>query len=609
MSETKSDADALAHSEDKIKHLLRRSKSALTAIFLLSAVINIFVLNGSIYMMMVYDRALPSQSLPTLFGLFGVAAFVYVAQAYFEVLRGRMLSDVAAKLEADVSPLAMNAAHELAVRGAVEDQANPMRDLDQIRSFIAGPGPAALMDLPWIIFFLAILSMLHIWLGVAALGGALVLIALTFVSERLNKKSTGAIGEMTQARARLIERKRRNAETVQSLGMRSRFARMFLDLNGRLSARQGEVNETMILVSTASRTMRMFIQSVLLTVGALLVIYGHVSAGIIFASSILAGRALAPIDQAIAQWRGFSMARISWARLNQTVSRFGMPPARTLLPRPTGALEVSELTVGPPGKERPTLQDVSFACESGSIIGVIGPSAAGKSTLARALVGAWPSQNGTVRLDGAALDQWDSDILGQHIGYLPQAVELMDGTVAQNISRFDPDASSEAITRAAELAGVHDLVLHLPDGYETQVGEDGRNLSGGQRQRIGLARALYKDPCFVVLDEPNSNLDPAGEAALGLALINLKKIGSTAVIVTHRQSVLRFASHILYLADGKVKQFGPQEEVLRALAERNNVQPMAPTGAAASPASAAAAPGVAPAAPAAAPQAATPVAA
>ena len=572
----------LSASEDKIKLLLRRSRSGLIAIFLLSAVINVFVLNGSIYMMMVYDRALPSQSLQTLFGLFGITAFVYVAQGYFEVLRGRMLSDVAVQLEDDVSPLALHSAHELAVRGSRDDAGNsPLRDLEQIRSFIAGPGPGALMDLPWIIFFIAILSMLHIWLGVAALVGALVMVALTFVSERINQNSIGAIGEMTQSRSRLIERTRRNAETVQSLGMRSRFARMFLELNGRLATRQSGVNDTTILVSTISRTMRMFIQSVLLTVGALLVINGQVSAGVIFASSILAGRALAPIDQAIGQWRAFSMARFSWKRLNEAINRYGIPPVRTLLPRPKGALDVEGLSVAPPGKERPTLDSVSFSCPGGSIVGVIGPSAAGKSTLARALVGAWPSLQGTVRLDGAALEQWDSDILGQHVGYLPQSVELMDGTVAQNIARFDPDASSEAITRAAELAGVHDLVLHLPDGYETEVGEDGRNLSGGQRQRIGLARALYKDPCFVVLDEPNSNLDPAGEAALGLALINLKKIGSTAVIVTHRQSVLRFASHILYLAEGKVRQFGPQEEVLRALAERNNVQPMAPTGAAA----------------------------
>ena len=349
---------------------------------------------------------------------------------------------------------------------------------------------------------------------------------------------------------------------------------MFLGLNGRLAAKQTAVNEKLLLVSTSSRAMRMFIQSALLTVGAWLVIKGEVSGGVIFASSILAGRALAPIDQAIAQWRNFSLARVSWARLDRTLSKFGQPQARTLLPRPKGQLALSEVKVVPPGKESPTLHDVSFACEAGSIVGVIGASGAGKSTLARALVGAWPLQAGTVRLDGATLDQWDSDDLGQHIGYLPQSVELLEGTVGQNIARFDPAATSEAVVHAAELAGVHSLILHLPDGYETQVGEDGRNLSAGQRQRIGLARALYNAPCFVVLDEPNSNLDPAGEQALGLALVNLRKIGATAVIVTHRPAVLRFATHVLYLADGKVREFGQRDQVLQTIKDRTNIQPM-----------------------------------
>ena len=559
-----------------LKSILMRSKSALIVIFLLSAMINIFVLNGSIYMMMVYDRALPSQNMATLMGLFGISAFIYLVQGYFEVLRSNMLSDVASRVENSAIPLALRSAHELAVRNNSDEQNNsPLRDMDQIRGFIAGPGPAALMDLPWILFFLAILSLLHIWLGVAALAGALVLVILTVISERANKNSGSAIAELTQKRGRLIERKRRNAETVQSLGMRSRFAGMFLDLNSVLSAKQTDVNESATIVSTISKTMRMFIQSVLLTVGAWLVINGQVSAGVIFASSILAGRALAPIDQAIAQWRNFSMARASWARLSQTLEKFGEPEKRTLLPRPKGVLEVSGVSVVPPGMELPTLHNVGFACEAGSVIGVIGASAAGKSTLARALVGAWPLQSGTVRLDGAALEQWDCDNLGQHIGYLPQSVELINGTVGENIARFDPNASSEDIIRAAELAGVHNLVLHLPKGYETDVGEDGRNLSAGQRQRIGLARAIYKDPSFVVLDEPNSNLDPAGEQALGLTLINLRKIGSTAVIITHRQAVLRFATHILYLVDGKVSDFGPRDEVLQRIKSQSNVQQMA----------------------------------
>ncbi len=562
-------------SKDYIKTAFNKSRNAIAAIFMISVIINIFVLNGSIYMMMVYDRALPSQNLATLFGLLGLSTFVYFAQGYFEVQRGAMLADIAADMERSINPLAIRAAHELSISNDPADRTGgPLRDLEQIRSFVAGPGPGAFMDLPWIIFFLAILSMLHIWLGVAAFVGACVLVVLTVVSERLHKQSAGSINELAQKRQQLIDRKRRAAETIQSLGMRHRFARMFLGLNAQLSTKQAGVNNTLIIVSSISKTTRMFIQSALLAVGAWLVIAGEASGGVIFASSILAGRALAPIDQAIAQWRNFSSARTSWARLNQTLLKYGIPEERIALGKPKGHLEVSELQIVPAGQEAPTIHDVSFACEPGSIVGVIGASGAGKSSLARALVGIWPPHGGTIRLDGATLDQWDSDTLGSFIGYLPQTVELLEGTVAQNIARFDPAATSEAITEAAKQAGVHELILHLPNGYEAEVGEEGRRLSAGQRQRVGLARALYQNPSLVVLDEPNSNLDPAGEQALGAALINLRKSGSTAVIITHRQAVLRFATHILYLADGKVVGFGPRDAVLQAIKDRSNVQPM-----------------------------------
>jgi ATP-binding cassette subfamily C protein len=566
-------------SKDFIKTALHKSRNAMIAIMLVSAIINIFVLNGSIYMMMVYDRALPSQNLPTLFSLFGLAAFIYLAQGYFEVQRSSMLADISAELERSINPLAIRAAHELSISNDPADRTGgPLRDLDQIRSFIAGPGPGALMDLPWIIFFLAILGLLHVWLGVAALAGACILVVLTVISERVNKKSSSTINELSQKRQRLIDRKRRAAETIQSLGMRTRFARIFLGLNGQLSARQADVNGTLIVVSTISKTMRMFIQSALLAVGAWLVIAGELSGGVIFASSILAGRALAPIDQAIAQWRNFSSARTGWARLNQTLLRYGVPTDRVELTKPKGHLQVTELQVVPAGQELPTLHGVSFACEPGSIVGVIGASGAGKSSLARALVGIWPPHGGTIRLDGATLDQWESDTLGSFLGYLPQTVELLDGSVAQNIARFDPAATSDSIILAAQFAGVHDLILRLPKGYETEVGEEGRQLSAGQRQRVGLARALYQNPSLVVLDEPNSNLDPAGEQALAAALINVRKSGSTAIIITHRQAVLRFATHILYLADGKVSAFGPRDAVLQAIKDRSNVQPMPEAG-------------------------------
>lgn len=555
-----------------LSNALDNSRRSFFVLFCISAILNIFVLNGSIYMMLVYDKALPSQNMSTLFGLFALSTFIYIVQGFFEVLRSDILADVASEFESSVAPRAISSAHEIALKSDPADRSNsPMRDLDQIRSFIAGPGPAALMDLPWIIFFLAILSLLHVWLGVAALGGAAVLVCLTVVSEKVNKASGSSISDLSQRRNRLTERMRRAVETLQSLGMKSRFFAHFLKMNFDLSASNRAVSSKLSMVSTASRTTRMFIQSALLTVGAWLVINGQVSGGIIFASSILAGRALAPIDQAISQWRNFSLARASWARLNQTLARLGEPEERTRLPKPIGQLEVADVVVAPPGAELPTLHNVSFACDAGSVVGVIGPSGAGKSSLARALVGAWPLLGGTIRLDGATIDQWDSDCLGQHLGYLPQTVELLEGTVAQNISRFDPEASSDAIVAAAESAGVHRLTLNLPKGYETQVGEDGRNLSAGQKQRIGLARALFNNPSLVVLDEPNSNLDPSGDQALGLALINLRKSKVTAIIVTHRQSVLKYCTHLLYLVDGKVRTFGPRDEVLMAIKNSSNV--------------------------------------
>lgn len=566
---------AIIPTDSLLRVAVKQSRTNIAALICVSASINLMALNGSIYMMLVYDKALPSQNMATLVGLFLFSTFIYVVQGFFETLRANILSDFARYFEAKLAPHAIRASHDIALKGGANDtRNNPLKDLDQIRSFIASAGPSALLDLPWIVFFLSILSLLHIWLGVAALCGAITLVALTVVSERINKRVGSTISEASQHRSRLIERMRRSAEALQSLGMKSRFADRYVAINADLSRRNRSIASSIAIISTASRTMRMFIQSALLTVGAWLVINGQVSGGIIFASSILAGRALAPIDQAIGQWRNFSLARASWVRLEQTLAGAGNPEPRTALPSPNGLLEAENLSVAPPGVDQPTLRGVSFTCEPGAIVGVIGPSGSGKSSLARALVGAWPATAGAVRIDGATLDQWDSDMLGQHIGYLPQSVELLDGTVAQNIARFEPGASSDAVVAAAQLAGVHQLTLRLPKGYETEVGEDGRNLSAGQRQRIGLARALYKSPRIVVLDEPNSNLDVEGEQALSSALISLRKNNATALIVTHRQSVLKYCTHLLFISDGTLIKFGPRDDVLSGLKKSSNVHDM-----------------------------------
>lgn len=553
-----------------LRSVLMRSRLGLCAIVILSIVINVMVLNGSIYMMMVYDRAMPSANLATLTSLFAIATAIYIFQAIFEVMRGRLLSDLAASIDEAVAMTASCAAHKLALRKpAAALQNNPNRDLEQVRSFLAGPGPVVFIDLPWVLFFLAILSILHIWLGAAALAGAVVMILLTVRAEVVARKNIGPLAELNQERQRMIDRQRNHAEVLSALGMGTRFANLVRIASHKYSESQRVFGEHTGILANASKATRMFIQSALLTVGTVLVLSGEASGGAIFASSILSGRALAPIDQVIAQWRGFARTRTAWSRLDAHIQAMNAESKPLPLPFPSGKFEVRELSVAPPRSETPCLHSVSFAVNEGSIVGVTGASGSGKSSLVRAIVGAWPAVSGEIRVDGATLEQWDPDRLGAAVGYLPQNVDLLAGTIAHNIARFDPNATPEAILEAARSAGVHDLIVNLPAGYDTEVGEGGLALSGGQRQRIGLARALFGKPSIVILDEPNSNLDPAGEAALATALIELRRRNATAFIVTHRQSILRETTHLMRLSKGKISIFGPTRQVLETL---NNAQ-------------------------------------
>ncbi|MEZ0243930.1 MAG: type I secretion system permease/ATPase, partial [Sphingomonas sp.] len=491
-------------------------RGGLIGVGVLSTMLNLLTLGGSLYLMMVYDRVLPSQSFATLFALFFMVTIAYAFQGAFDVMRSQLLGDIAASLDRRMTGRTQALEMRLALeRPDARDKVSPTRDLDQLRGFIASPGPAALMDLPWIVFFLAVLSLIHVWLGVVTLLGAIVLAGLTWSAERVTRKYVAGVADAANARRSMGDRNWRHAELIASLGMRGRIAarwdRAHLDFLGE----QARLTDNSVVLSGLSKIFRMFLQSLVLTVGAILVIRGEATAGVIFASSILSGRALAPVEQAIANWKGFVTARQSWARLDTLYRQVpAETPERTQLPAPVKGITVERLVLAPPGTNRAVVTDVQLHAGAGQAIGIIGPSASGKSSLVRGVIGVWKPVRGTVRLDGATLDQWEGDSLGRHIGYLPQSVELFGGTVAENIARFEPEAPSEAILAAAEAAGVHHLILQLPDGYETQVGEEGLNLSAGQRQRIALARALYRDPFLVVLDEPNSNLDPEGEAAL-----------------------------------------------------------------------------------------------
>lgn len=530
----------------------------------LSIVLNVLTLSGSLYLMMVYDRVLPAQSLPTLIGLFAMIVVAYAFQGAFEMLRSQLLGDVATGLDRALSARAKVAELQLAITHPdLRERLSPTRDLDLLRNFIAGAGPAALIDLPWIAFFLLVLTLVHVWLGVVTLAGALVLAAFTWAMERETRRTVESTAEAANARHRIADRNWRHVEVVFSMGMRERMIARWETAHRRLLDTQATLNDKALLLAGLSKVFRIFLQSLVLTVGAVLVIEGKATAGIIFASSILSGRALAPVDQAIANWKGFVQARRSWSQLDTLFRQLPQEQApRTALAPPTSELLVEHLALTPPAATRLVVSDVQFRVSAGQAVGIIGPSASGKSSLLRGVIGAWKPARGTVRLDGAALDQWNADVLGRHIGYLPQSVELFAGTVAENIARFEPSAPAEAVLAAAQAAGVHDMILQFDDGYETHIGEDGTGLSAGQRQRIALARALYRDPFLVVLDEPNSNLDPEGEAALAAAITGVKARGGIVLLVAHRASILATVEHLLVMQAGKIRTFGPRDDVL-----------------------------------------------
>ena len=552
----------------RLGEAIARYRTAFITVAVLSGVLNVLLLGGSIYMMLVYDSVLPSHSLPTLFSLLAMIVVVYLFQALFDATRTRILADVGGALDRELAPEVQRVISDNALRGGKQfgDGLIPMRDLDQIRAFLSGGGPAALIDLPWIIFFLGILFLLHVWLGVTALIGALILIALTVITDRRTKEPIGQLSQISAVRSGMAESNVRHAEILTALGMRNRLRERWLDVNGVFLAANDKLSRTTGFLGGISKIFRLLLQSLILTVGALLVIDGKASGGVIFASSILAGRTLAPVDAAIANWRGFAQAKLGWRRLNELLLRTPDAGAiTTVLPRPKAELAVQQLVVAPPGTQRITVQNADFTLKAGEALGIVGPSAAGKTSLGRALIGVWKPARGTVRLDGAALDQWHPDTLGEYIGYLPQTVELLEGTVAENIARFDPEPDSAAVISAAETAGVHEMVVNLPQGYDTPVGADGSQLSAGQRQRIGLARALYREPFLVLLDEPNSNLDAAGEVALERAVASIRERGGIAILIAHRPSALAQVSHVCFMRDGRIEAFGPRDEVLEKI--------------------------------------------
>tara|TARA_B100000678_G_scaffold286548_1_gene291461 strand:- start:3125 stop:4843 length:1719 start_codon:yes stop_codon:yes gene_type:complete len=535
-----------------------------------SVLLNVVLFAGSLYLLLVYDTVLPSRSLPTLFGLFGMLLIVYVFHALFDSIRSSAMLEIAQGIHRDLAPRVHQAATKrpLITGRAGGDGGQLVRDVDSLHSFLAGSGPTALIDLPWVIVFLTVLTLLHFWLGLAALFGVLVMAAIAIYSSFRTREASRDLARITAERNGRFQAHLRMAETAAALGMHERLLSRSVQADGSYRSIQAGLAVVVARFGGGGRVFRLFLQSLVLTVGAILVVDDKATAGVIIAASVLTGRALAPVDQAIANWRGLEAATSGWGRIVDALSALPTKVVpQTTLEAPVRTIEVKNVWVAPPGTSKAVVKGVSFALEAGQVLAVIGPSAAGKTTLIKAMLGIWKPTRGEVRLDGALHDHWDATVLGKSFGYVPQAVELVEGTIGENIARLDPEATSEAVIAATKMAGMHDLILALPNGYDTYIG-GGAELSAGQRQRIGLARALYGDPFLLVLDEANSNLDEAGDQALAKAITAHRARGGIAMMITHRPSALGPATHVAMLKDGSLSDFGPRDEVLERVLKK-----------------------------------------
>ena len=532
-------------------------------IFIVSGVVNVLALTGSFYMLQIYDRALTSHSIPTLLALSALAIGLYLIQGLLDVSRSQILVRLGARVDHKLAPIAHRVTIDMPRFGfSTAEAAERGRDVDTIRSFLGGQGPIALFDLPWIPLYLAFVYFLHPWLGIMTFAGALILTTLTLMTELLTQRHTSSLQKAALSRSALIDMHARNAEVIRAMGFSGRAIERFAKVNAEHLDLQTRTTDITGTLSGISKVLRMVLQSAVLGLGAFLTITGELTAGSIIAASVAAARALAPVDLAIGQWKNVVAARKSYARLSDTLTAIEDVPVIVKLPRPQRSLKVERITVAAPATGMVVLSDVALELRAGQAAGIIGPRGGGKSTLARGMTGVWPLLRGNVRLDEADLSQWAPDDLGQYIGYLPQEVALLDATVSENICRLDPDADGAKILAAAKTAGVHDLIVRLPQGYETPLGPNGTSLSAGQRQRVALARALYNDPFLVVLDEPNSNLDAEGEAALTQAIFSVRARGGIVIVVAHRPSALAAVDMLGVIQNGRLAAFGPRDEIL-----------------------------------------------
>ena len=550
----------VASSLAEMKSALAPFRKILAPLIAISSVYNILLLAGSFFMLLVYDDVLPSRSVPSLVSLFVMVAVAYAFQAFLDVARGRIMVHVSTLFTRRVSDRVLDVISRFEMlRGPMPGGTQLVRDVDTVRGFLASNGPLALIDLPWIVVYLLILFIFHWSIGVLALIGVLILVVLMVFNNRLTQPLARETVRAGSRRFQLADATLRNAETIKALGMTSarraewhRSEEDFLQSNDRLAFISTNFSGT-------TKAFRMLLQSASLGLGAFLVIHGDATGGIIIAASILTARAVAPVEQVIANWRNMIAARQSYARITEQFEAVPFEEDPMGLEVPSRELTLQGVTAGPPGARIVTLSDVSFRLEAGNALAVVGPSGSGKTALARVLCDIWPTLRGAVRLDGATLDQWSADQITSIVGYVPQSIELFEGTIAQNISRFSGEADREAVLAAAKAADCHDMIVRLNDGYDYMIDIKGGNLSAGQQQRIALARALYKDPFLIVLDEPNSNLDYDGEAALGVAIRHARERGAIVVVIAHRPQVVAHVTHIMVMTGGRVESFESKE--------------------------------------------------
>jgi PrtD family type I secretion system ABC transporter len=542
----------------------RDCRRAFWSVALFSAMVNLLMLAGPLYMLQVYDRVLASHSIPTLIALSVLLCGAFALQGAMDLIRNRVITRSAGFLDEHLSAVVHKAIIRLSAAGRQSGEAHePVRDLDQIRAFLTGQGPIAIVDLPWLPVFLFICGLIHPWLGMLALSGGVMLASATLLTERASRAPAREANRSARARSIMVEADRRNSETTTAMGLETALSQRWQVLNAGYLAAVARSSDVISFYASLSKMMRMMLQSASVGLGAYLVIGHELMPGAMIACSIMMTRALAPIETAIANWRGFVAARDSLGRLTNVLARVGTDPVRTTLPKPSRRLVAENVAVVPPEGPAAVVRNVSFTLTAGEAMGIIGPSGSGKTSLVRALVGVWGPAHGAVRVDGAALDQWSPEIIGPDLGYLSQAVDLFDGTVAENIARMAIEPDDGAVVRAATAAGAHEMILRLPNGYDTRIGHAGAILSAGQRQRVALARALYGDPFLVVLDEPNANLDGDGEAALLQAIRDAKARGAIVILIAHRAAMLAVCDKLLVLLDGVQHAFGSCHEILR----------------------------------------------